>query len=115
MGAVERLQAAIDKLETLRGAGVSPLPWNTYSLDWRMLVAGRSDSDEALILADARAATRDDFELIVTLHRTIDAQLAILRDTLTRYGDKITEPRWIPIGSAAAALALADAILGKDN
>ena len=105
MNGIERLQAAIDKLETLRGGGVSTLPWNTYSLDWRVLVAGRADSDEALILADARAATRDDFELIVTLHRTIDAQLAILRNEL----DDMEFENRPPFHDI---VALADAILG---
>lgn len=81
MNAVEKLQAAIDKLEALRGS------------DREEWVAIGGD-DEYLRLGDIATAgpeggryviaehARHDAELIVTLHRTIDAQLAILRMAL---------------------------------
>lgn len=68
MNAVEKLQAAIEKLETLNA---------------------------------------EDGELIVTLHRTIDAQIGMLRFSLSKYTDDgfeffVNDPEII----------LADAILG---
>lgn len=126
MTPVERLQAAIVKLEALKDAAPSgPWTWNEKF---------GADDDYGLALTNGEAteiigaynhhccAFRDDpyvadgaADLIVTLHRTIDAQLAILRFGINRQravdwtsrlaGDKHVE-------AASLELALADAILG---
>lgn len=112
MSAVERVEAAIAKLEDLRGAA-APGVW----VAWREGLPGRErfGVETGAEGADVvwRAARAADAELVEVLHRTIDAQLAILRDNLTRYGDKL-EDGWLPTigGPLANVLALVDAILG---
>jgi len=80
--AVERLEAAIAKLERLK-----------------------SDSPGRLYTSN---------ELLVTLHRTIDAQLDLLRLTRAYLGAGMTGP---DSSNAFAALggALADAIVGDNS
>jgi hypothetical protein len=101
---IKRLQAAIAKLEQLKAAS-TPGPWSVnlhhnsmHSAEFRapapwngfMLVAVHgNDADPALI---------------VTLHRTIDAQLRVLAYGATVVGD-------IP----EAVMELADAILGGES
>jgi hypothetical protein len=83
MGAVERLQAAIEKLETLAqhaSVGVMFLPIQDDPVE---------------------------YDLGTTLYRTIDAQLAILRDDY----DVCKKENWVP---HRYVLMLADAILGGD-
>ena len=82
----QRLQAAIEKLEALRGAG-TPAPWTTT---WGSATVPAADD-----------LGSGDADLIVTLHRTIDAQLAILYRALNRNAPE-----------RDAAEMLADAILG---
>lgn len=111
MTPVERLQAAIDKLEALKAE----------SHNWRVPIT--ADEDGPQVIHDfeteghgpgsgALAWTTSDAaaENIVTLHRTIDAQLTILR-LAVEYGELVGGQ-----GSrfTASALALADAILGSD-
>lgn len=97
---VERLQAAIDKLETLSGEEWSA--WTDFddtehfAITACNLGGGREVVGEVLRAADAN--------LIETLHRTIDAQLAVLA-----YGATVASD--IP----ASIVALADAILGADS
>jgi len=106
MNASQRLQAAIDKLELLRTE-------RGYVEDSGWLVE-ENPNDRGGFLEPPEPfipITNDD--LIVTLHRTIDAQLAILRDTvklgeLIGLGEEGT--RW---RSVEDAIALADAILGE--
>jgi hypothetical protein len=105
MNAVEKLEAAITKLETLK-ADAKPGPWtiappHNIDVDWRCI-----DSHGGVCLADATVA---DAELIVTLHRTIDAQLAILRAALA------IERVWPIENGGANVVALADAILGGSD
>lgn len=101
MTPVERLQAAIDKLELFAGE-----TWTTSDC------TGLTEDDlvdiEASNPGGGRLITpwpmrRFDSELIVTLHRTIVAQLAILRFAVAGGYDL---PEF---------LMLADAILGSDS
>lgn len=115
MTPVERLQAAIEKLERLK-AESTPGPWSVnvhhnamHSAEFR---APGPWNGFMLVAAHVNDADPD---LIVTLHRTINAHLAILQfgvqrqkavDWLNRPGsDKHVE-------AARLELALADAILG---
>ena len=101
-----RLRAAIDKLETLRG--------EAFPGTWEILTSGIERGDhwyvqsnhEAILSVSANDGSDEDFRkptaaLIVTLHRTIDAQLQLLAYGVTLAGrvpEEITD--------------LADAILG---
>ena len=116
MSPVERLQAAIEKLEQLRTA--SPVgPWEADGSSDRSRQHGYDTEIRATALGDglfdgiAIVFDSDDAELIVTLHRTIDAQLAILRAAVA----EIEENRWMVVEAAYEVLALADAILGSDQ
>ena len=110
MTVVERLEAAIAKLEQLKAEGTSS-PWvgRTNILGIRRLM----DSEGGVLaeMFDATDHGDESFEntdLIVTLHRTIDAQIAVLR-----VGSEfalITSNRWTDI-----SVALADAILGDNS
>ena len=105
MTAVERLEAAIAKLEQLKAEG-TPGPWvgRTNILGIRRLM----DSEGGVLaeMFDATDHGDESFEntdLIVALHRTIDAQLAILRFAVDGLYDL---PEF---------LMLADAILGDNS
>lgn len=107
MTAAERLQAAIEKLER-EADTYSPRPWTA----WRQGAPGRQrfgiEDARAEDVATVREA--DDAELMVTLSRTIEPQLAILREVRDRYA--VLES-WEPKSPTAInALRLADAILG---
>lgn len=101
VNAVEKIEAAIEKLERLK-AESTPGPWEQFQYDWRMIIAGQPADDEADVLFDRAAARPADMQMIVTLHRTIDAQLAILYRGLSRIAPEHD-----------AAEMLADAILGE--
>jgi hypothetical protein len=77
MNAAETIQEAIDKLTALRDdAAEGPwLGWVQYN-PLRGQMYGVENSEGPI--AD-KVASREDAELIEVLHRTIDAQLAILR------------------------------------
>lgn len=104
MSPIEKLEAAIAKLEKLKAAARADVEvWVAY--DDLGIWAIRTTNDSAIGID----FFREDAELIVTLHRTIDAQLAILRLELhmaRTYG-------WpqFPFDERLAVLALADAIL----
>lgn len=116
MTPVERLQAAIEKLELLRAATTG----GEWEADWELRFT-LGDPQWPVVLVDGvgfvvnTTATTfrnpDDAELIVVLHRTLDAQLAILR-----FGVKRLNAVQVLTGKHAEAheheLALADAILG---
>lgn len=95
MSAVERLQSAIEKLEAMRERDVEG--------GWII------NADAELIDADgnvvAVCTSELDAETVVALHRTIDAQLGILRRAVDG---------WAGV-EAQDALALADAILGDQS
>lgn len=112
MSAVERLQSAIDKLEQERD--------ERWEKDGRNLLGVNPGGARAL----GRFVEPDALGLAVTLHGTIDAQLAILRDGIARvhswtdpdsqvgYEPHLDGP--YPPGADATYLALADAILGGE-
>ncbi len=117
MTPVERLQAAIVRLESLREEA-PPGPWEHWpSQSSRRLYSGldldHPISAEEVLRADSKYST----QLIEVLHRTIDAQLTILRHELARAEAKIAgggveRAVW---SNARDTLALADAILGSDR
>lgn len=109
MNGVERLEAAIDKLERLKVEST-----RVWAQTHQGLHAALDEHEIGLCFHDLSDA---DAELIVTLHRTIDAQLAILRDA-EAYGDGNGPGHSYESSAAAAAvwalaLPLADAILGE--
>lgn len=123
MSPVERLQAAIEKLEHLKAAS-TPGDWevDTNHPFSRDLVGLFSESVKAYAVKfdDDEQPARATVDLIVTLHRTIDAQL----ETLHAAWNTIAGTEEMPEGRdprvwygryAAAGLALADAILGGDR
>lgn len=111
MNAVEKLEAAISKLEAQK-RDTTLGPWTMYGGEpFGYGIEGGynpGDPDKAGETVVARSEIADeDVDLIVTLHRTIDAMLALLRLAL-EYGElsEGTGSRF-----TAAALALATAIL----
>lgn len=122
MTPAETLAAAIEKLEGMRNRA-QPGPWTYANIE---SVGGGSLYGSEVRVAqihwdnhDTRPVHRPICEdeadasgdLIVTLHATIDAQLAILRaalDDFINFGGK-------PSKFFANALALAVAILGEQN
>ena len=119
MSPVEKLEAAIARLEELKEESTRG-PWLVgdangadpieYGPLWVI-------ADEAVSLdrvdgeapetwfMELRAGRLHDVQMVVTLHRTIDTQLVILREDLA----DCKKNRWIP---DRWALALAEAILG---
>ena len=108
MNAVEKIRAAILLLEVLR----------TASTQGKWAVSAKQLDLTGFVYAPSVCAgcgwdrdTDTDAELIVTLHRTIDVQLAILRDFDDRYIGRV-DSGWVPVAPYARnAIALADAIL----
>ena len=104
MSAVERVQAAIDKLTELKAVSTRG-PWHEWTNDLTDRVELWHDQEVRLWVADLgndEPGALADADLIVALHRTIDAQLAILE-------------RWLeyrPLTMEEPVVALADAILG---
>ena len=122
MSAVETIQAAIEKLEMLRTKS-TPRPWTAMEYDSNpgdrgvpIIGGGEIGSMEGHLTAYTMTLGSEeqsviDAELIVTLHRTIDAQLALLRaaqDDYNQYGGK-------PSPFFANDVALAIAILGEES
>jgi len=108
MNCVERLQAAIEKLEALRDQSFAG-PWSAFH-------SGVSHGDHSYVMADHNAilsVSANDgedeeyraptAELVVILHRAIDAQLGILRAATSM---------WTTAREEGHAMNLADAILG---
>ena len=91
MSAVEEIQAAIDKLTKLK-AESTPKPWHDWEDDLTGEVDLWHDQEQRLHIANFGIAGMPrgevDAELIAVLHRTIDAQLAILHHAIDEY-----EPR----------------------
>lgn len=98
MNAVERLEAAIAKLETLKAKSTGG--------EWITDRSGLHSISEEYTYGSVHVGRLEDGEdesLIVTLHRTIDAQLAILYRGLTSVAPE-----------REVAEMLAAAILGGD-
>lgn len=105
MNAAETIQAAIDRLAALRESATQGpwLGWKQYNPLYGMQYGIESGRGEEVF---ASGALRDDVELVEMMHRTIDAQLAILRHAVQfNRGD-------LGIGINRHAVALAEAILG---
>lgn len=106
MTPVERLQAAIEKLEVMQAFG--PVTGHEHP-DYAVL---EFESGDSLALS-----VRPDY--VLTLARTIDAQLAILQFGVKRQNavDWLSRAAGHDLQKDAAALelALADAILGVDS
>lgn len=103
MTPVERLQAAIEKLEAAQGETwyfTTPGDEGLLSRQGWIDAVNPGGGRQVLGLIGPGDAAR-----ILMLHRTIDAQLAILRTSVTLDG-------LVPMDQA---LALADAILGSDS
>lgn len=105
MNTAETIQAAIDRLSFLRADSVTGAHWKALG----GLIEGEG-AEYRIIVADDVDDT--DADLIVTLHRTVDAQLVILRTGLPDSREAFSEA-----GQAyrAAAEILAKAILGGDS
>lgn len=121
MNAVEKLEAAIAKLEELREASTKP----TGAASWyqgqdrkryegsREVYSG-PDENAPGSQDIVRFAEPEDAELVVVLYRTIDAQLAVMLEARSVY------LKWGISGDVALmkyghAYALADAILGVSD
>lgn len=116
MSALEEIQAAIEKLLSLRDHAEDG-PWMFLECD-----AGSERGD--LLMGDSRdpvdaypVISQDihsaDADLIVTLHRTLDAQLEILHDAAANYWATGHAPDdWESFDSSRAIFALARAITG---
>jgi hypothetical protein len=115
MTPVEKLEAAITKLEELKRDG-HPGPWHG-----NVTIRGVLRVQSGLaVVAEVLNTTEDedeiDLDLIVTLHRTIDAQLAILRrgvsevDGYTAADGRFWAVAWLEEHSTTVDLA--SAILG---
>lgn len=76
MNAAETIQAAIDKLEAQKDTYYAEGE-EVWRVEHRDGFASRVFNQDDFLVADEVASI--DADLIVTLHRTIDAQLAILR------------------------------------
>lgn len=106
MTAAERLQAAIDKLEKMRSRGSDGL----WAVDEITRVQGKVAISNDVGRYVAHYVDSFDAETITTLHRTLEAQVTILRaarDDIKLYGGK-------PVSYLAASF-LADAILGATS
>src|SRR5690606_23712874 len=113
---LERLQTAITRLEQLRDDS-TPGPWvKRYFLGmdvWPVIIS--DGIGEVTDSVQGGFPQEADAELVVSLHRTIDAQLGIRRSALARVPP--LEPGAIvsfdvsPGSRIGQALALADAIL----
>ncbi len=117
MTPMERLQAAIEKLEQQRAAAEPVRSDSEWVVDYQVgetmrfitvLDSHNGGHDGSIVAADVTSEARA--QLIVTLHRTIDVQLEILR-----LGIAFAAPDALNDTAPLAALALADAILGSDS
>ena len=123
MNEAGRISAAIEKLERLK-AESTPGPWASVQDGQHATLVRRPPKSESAIHTPADIPLHwdggygydptmeaSDGELIVTLQRTIDVQLELLRLAL-KYGE-------LDAGSGSrfikGARALADAILGSDS
>ena len=103
MNAVEKIQAAIEWLEVIKAA---PSPVYLTNYDYEMVQDG-NDDDLVSYAFDAGVA----YGSHGAVHRTIDAQLAILRSALTYTVGDLTFTLTNPQQYSPEAVALAEAIL----
>lgn len=105
MTALQRLQDAITKLEQLREYATGD-EWSVEDrIESSAITTPVMEDGEVAWVADvAEFLGADDARLIVTLHRTIDAQLSVLA-----YGATLVGP------TPGCILALADSILDGEQ
>jgi len=114
MNAVEKLEAAIGKLEAAKRYAPDG-PWSVETRSRQFMGGAGGYIETSLVAAHGEPLMTEAYAntaaLIVTLHRTIDAQLVILRTAKYR---RVHMPRGsgIPISDE---LALAEAILGVSD
>jgi hypothetical protein len=90
VNAIERLEAAIERLEALR-AESTPAPWAATRHGVETVPEFDLHRFDDMPETIARTELlRADADLIVTLHRTINAQLAILRREVSRLTRTVT-------------------------
>ena len=117
MTAVEEIRAAIEKLTELKNMSTQPVEsayW-VQGANRKRYESAREvyTGPEAAGSSDvATCFNRHDAELIVTLHRTIDAQLAILKEAATQLADAYGGAQLGP-EFYRAEIALARAINGE--
>jgi len=105
---MERLVAAIVKLEDLQTVA-PPAPWGIKpTIAARTIYGDVRTENEYQIAQCSESLTAD---LIVTLHRTVDAQLRILRDAAVR----VNNGHLPDLAIVESAVALADAILEEQS
>lgn len=114
MTPAERLQAAIEMLESMREEA-PPGPWEHWPFQSSRRLYSGLDLDhpisaEEVLRADSEYST----QLIEVLHRTIDAQLAILREALFQLEGAPARAGFIG-NEFNLFMRLADAILGSDQ
>ena len=115
MTPVERVEAAILRLETLQ-ADSTPGPWKKEESPCMNGAFDVLSVFGYVSYGDVGALENEtDADLIATLHSTVDPMLAILRDTLDLFRDPILIFMGREEQVFAAQLALADSILGAPN
>ena len=126
MTPAETIQAAIDKLERLRRrtAANEPGVWIRGEELWsgalRWELARRNQFEQVFSITNdgdgiGAFGDTDTVDLIVTLHATIDAQLALLKLAVANYWEPGTAPDdWESFDESRKVLDLARAILGED-
>ena len=128
MSAVETIQAAIERLETLRDKS-TPRPWTAMEYDSNpgdqgvpIIGGGEIGSMDGHLTAYTMTLGSEeqsviDAELIVILHRTIDAQLEILQECRDFYANSqaIGMPDTEMAEYYGNTVALAAAILGEES
>jgi inosine/xanthosine triphosphate pyrophosphatase family protein len=108
VSAAETIQAAIDKLEAQRTFATKG-QWAVTD-DGDLCVVG--GSTEVAYFRWMANTFNPDAELIVTLHRTIDAQLALFRSSIWLLSiDRLTETH----AAVQGTIDLAHAILGESS
>lgn len=115
MTAIEEIRQAITTLERLK-AESTPGPWNVDQNEPAIWTSGDSVEGGTICYINSDQQTGDhrpygDAELIVTLHRTIDAQLAILQHALEEYNPRDDAQGYI----VDDGLELAHAINGSQS
>lgn len=91
MNTIEVIQAAHAKLTVLRD-GSTPGPWEVSRYQGDQEINAPMGDGQWTAVVDFYKKDSTDPELIVALHATIDAQLAILQSTLdeyARWGDRV--------------------------
>ena len=108
--AVEEIQAAIDELNQMRDAAPSA-PWDYIDDEDGYSIRGGDDYGCEFGNSFARSDNPWASDLIVALHRTIEAQVALLTICLGAF-DHFERTNSYPLDEHKAALTLARAING---